>query len=126
VEVGDVAVLVADGEVNVHKVDVDFEGLDVADVYGLGLGFAGGGRAAGGWGLLRVEDGGETEGEDGGGKAEGAHTALDDEVPAEFREKCAGVGWAEAQRWEWGVRPTGMGCMALQDMDGGGDNALVV
>ena len=81
VEVGDVAALVADGEVDVDEVDVDFEGLDVADVDGLGLGFAGGGRAAGGGCLLRVEDGGETEGEgDGGGEAEIAHTALDDEV----------------------------------------------
>ena len=62
VEVGDVAALVADGEVDVDEVDVDFEGLDVADVDGLGLGFAGGGRAAGGGGLLRGEDGGETEG----------------------------------------------------------------
>jgi hypothetical protein len=34
-----------------------------------------------------VEDGGETEGED-GGKAKRAHTALDDEVGSEFAEKC--------------------------------------
>ena len=35
-----------------------------------------------------MEDGGETESEDGGGKVEGAHTALDDEVGDEFAEKC--------------------------------------
>jgi hypothetical protein len=35
-----------------------------------------------------VEGGGETEGEgNGDGEAERAHTALDDEVGAEFREK---------------------------------------
>jgi hypothetical protein len=39
-----------------------------------------------------VEDGGETEG-DGDGEAERAHTALDDEVGAEFREKKCGNGW---------------------------------
>ncbi len=95
VEVGDVAVLVADGEVDVDEVDVDFEGLDFADVDGLGLGFAGGRRTAGRGCLLRVEDGSETEGQGGGGgETEEAHTALDDEVGAEFREKNAGRrGW---------------------------------
>ncbi len=59
-KVGDEAVFVADGEVDVDEVDVDFEGLDIADVDGLGGGFAGRGRAAGGGCLLRVEDRGET------------------------------------------------------------------
>jgi hypothetical protein len=58
VKVGDVAVFVADGEVNVDEVDVDFEGLDVTDVDGLGLGFTLGWRTTGGWRLLRVEGGG--------------------------------------------------------------------
>ena len=92
VEVGDEAALVADGEVDVDEVDVDFEGLGVADVDGLGLGLAGGGRTAGGGGLLRVEDGGESERKEGSGKAEGAHTPLDDEVGAEFAEKCGCMG----------------------------------
>ena len=45
VEVGDVAVLVADGEVDVDEVDVDLEGLGLADSDGLGAGasLAGGG-----------------------------------------------------------------------------------
>ena len=69
VEVGDVAVLVADGEVDVDEVDVDFEGLDVVGLYGLGWGVAGWGGAAGGWGLLRMEGGGgEAEAEGSRGK----------------------------------------------------------
>ena len=80
VEVGDEAALVADGEVDVDEVDLNFEGLGVADVDGLGGGVAGGGWAAGFGCLLRVEDGGESEGEDGGSEAERAHTPLDDEV----------------------------------------------
>ena len=85
VEVGDETVLVANGEVDVDEVDVDFEGLDVADVDGLGFGFAGRGRAAGGGCLLRMEDGDETEGENGDdGTAKRAHTALDDIPGDEF------------------------------------------
>jgi hypothetical protein len=41
-EVGDEAALVADGEVDVDEVDLDLEGLGVADVDGLGGGVAGG------------------------------------------------------------------------------------
>ena len=70
VEVGDEAVLVADGEVDVDEVDVDLEGLGVGPVDGLGFGFAGGRRAAGGGGLLRVEDGGERRGRGRSGEAE--------------------------------------------------------
>ena len=47
VEVGDVAALVADGEVDVDEVDVDFEGLDVADVDGLGSALLAGGGPPG-------------------------------------------------------------------------------
>ena len=121
VEVGDVAALVADGEVDVDEIDVDFEGLDVADVDGLGLGFAGGGRAAGGRCLLRVEDGGETEGEgDCGGEAKIAHTALDDEVGTEFREKNAdGRVGTGATLGEGGTSNRNGLHLALQDGDGG-------
>ncbi len=56
---GDEAALVADGEVDVDEVDVDFEGLEVADVDGLGLGLAGGGRAAGRGRVLGTKDGRE-------------------------------------------------------------------
>jgi len=53
---------------------------------------AGGGRAAGGWGLLRVEDGSESDGESGcGEEVEITHIGLDDEVGAEFREKWGGI-----------------------------------
>jgi hypothetical protein len=57
-EIGDIAALVADGEVDVDEVDVDFEGLDVADVDGLRLSFASRRRATGGWCFLRMEDDG--------------------------------------------------------------------
>jgi len=68
VEVGDEAALVADGEVDVDEVDVDFEGLGVADVDGLGRGVAGWGRAAGGGCLLRVKGGDKTESQGDGDK----------------------------------------------------------
>ncbi len=87
VEIGDEAVLVADREVDVNQVDLNLEGLRVADVDGLGFGFAGRGRARGGRGLLRVEDGGETKGKESRDEAKRAHTALDDKVGREFREK---------------------------------------
>ena len=123
VEVGDVAALVADGEVDVDEVYVDFEGLDVADVDGLGFGFAGGGWSAGGGCLLRVEEGGETKGEDGGDEAERAHTPLDDEVEAEFAEKFGAVEAEWARRR--GRSASKGGKLSIYE-DGGRDRALVV
>jgi hypothetical protein len=71
-----------------------------------------------------VEDGGETESKgNGDGETKRAHTALDDEVGAEFREK-----------WSWqaatlGQRAASKGNgphLSLQEGDGGGGGALVV
>jgi hypothetical protein len=106
VEVGDVAGLVADGEVDVYEVDVDLEGLDVADIDGLGGGVAGGGWSAGGGCLLRVEGGGDDKSEGDGGETKRAHTALDDEVGAEFEEKCWSGRRNSRQRVGAGLRPT--------------------
>jgi hypothetical protein len=76
VQIGDVTVLVADGEVDVDEVDGDLEGLDVLVLLGLGGGVAGGWRAAGGWGFLCVESGGEGEAKDGSSDERGAHLAI--------------------------------------------------
>ncbi len=65
-EAGDVAVLVADGEIGVDEVDVELEGLvGVADVLLLGGSFAGRGRGVRGGGLLGADrgDGGKQESE---------------------------------------------------------------
>jgi hypothetical protein len=59
-----------------------------------------------------MEDRGETEGEgDGGGEAKIAHTALDDEVGTEFREKMLAEELGQAQHWGRGERPSEMGCI---------------
>jgi hypothetical protein len=68
-----------------------------------------------------VEDGGETEG-DGDGEAERAHTALDDEVGAEFREKNAGMDGLGVTLADGVASKENR----VQDGDGGGDVALVV
>ena len=82
VEVGDVAVLIADGEVDVDEVDVDLEGLGLADIDGrLGGSVAGGRRAAGRGRFLRVggrSKGGEGKADTEGGQRQGAHDGLDD------------------------------------------------
>jgi len=127
VEVGEEAVLVADGEVDVDEVDVDLEGLDVVLIDGLSGGIAGWGRAARGGCLLRVEGGDDTESECCGGEAGKAHTPLDDEVRAEFEEKCVAGGAMERNAWgrgcvqeEWAIFLPGAGWY------GGGDEALVI
>ena len=93
VEVGEEAVLVADGEVDVDEVDVDLEGLDVVLIDGLRCCIAGGRWASGRGCLLRMEDGDETKSEDDGSKAKEAHSSLDDEVGVEFEENIGGVAW---------------------------------
>ncbi len=64
VQVGDEAVLVADGEVDVHQVDVDLQGLDVADIDWLLAGGGAGWRGAtgrGGFLGAQARSEGETE-----------------------------------------------------------------
>jgi hypothetical protein len=55
-----------------------------------------------------VEDGGESEGDDGGSEAEGAHTPLDDEVGGEFEENVLERDLCERCR-----RPTVCGWLIL-------------
>ena len=102
VEVGNVAVFIADGEVDVDEVDVDLDGLGFADIDGrLGGSVAGGRRAPGGWGLLRVggqsEGGSQGEAETKRCQRKGSHDGLDDRVWGEvsatidlFREREGG------------------------------------
>ncbi len=62
-EVGDVAVLVADGEVEVDEIDGDLEGLSVEAFDFLRFRVALGRGAIGGWGFLGEEGVGQDEGE---------------------------------------------------------------
>ena len=88
VEIGDVAVFIADGEVEIDEVDVDFEGFDVVLVDGLGGSVTGWWGASGRGCLLRVEGGGKSKAE-GSGEQKSAHGSLDDEERRESLAKSA-------------------------------------